>query len=193
MSRSRIALLVTLLLLIPACTATPKGDGGWGGTTNEHLAADIDRRVAEIRYMNGVELLDNLTELVSLKDQAAPAVRHGLQSEDWLIRLGCAYVAMVSEDRRYIPYVLPLLDDPMPDVRYEAAGALVEFGDGRGFWVLVEGLADADLRRRSKCIDTLRRAVGRDFGFVADATPSIRAEAVLRWEQWLEDRKVETR
>lgn len=185
----RIAVIVACAAL--AACATEQQDYDWGGTSNKELEKQFDRRVAELRYQNGTELLDSAGTLVAYGDQAAPAVRRGLKSEDWLTRMCCAYVAGVSEDRRYIAHLRPLLSDASPDVRFEAAASLVDLRDGVGYYTLVDGLEDTDVKRRFKCIEVLQRNTGQDFGYVHDASPSIRQEAVLRWREWLKERQVE--
>ena len=91
-----------------------------------------------------------------------------------------------STDRRYIPDLRDMLDDPVPGVRYESASALIALGDKDGFAFLVDGLSDDDIRNRYKCLESLQRATGQDFGFAHDADPDARRAAVARWKTWLE-------
>ncbi len=90
-------------------------------------------------------------------------------------------------DRRNIPHMQPLLRDDARGVRYQAAASLVELGDSSGFAVLVEGLADGEIRYRYKCFQSLRAVTGQDFGYRHDADPQERRVAVTRWMDWLDD------
>lgn len=150
------------------------------------LRGEIERRVAEIPYMHGVELVANLERLAAIGDPAVPYLVRALGSDSWLTRSSAAWTLGVMGDRRNIPQLRELLDDRVPGVRYQAAASLVELGDGAGFAVLVEGLSDPDLQARYKCFESLRDATGNDFGYEHDAEPTRRRAAVTRWQDWLQ-------
>jgi len=103
------------------------------------------------------------------------------------MRSNVLHVFGLMQDRRNIDIVHAGLADPSHVVRYEAAASLVELGDSRGFSPLVSGLADEDLIVRYKCIEVLRGATQRDFGYEHDADPGTRRLAVRRWLDWLDD------
>ncbi len=178
-------LLVAALTALAACQTTTSEEGVATGRSNAIIQSEIDRRIGELRYLHGNELLQSMTRLVALGDSAAPAIRRGAKSEDWLTRSSLAWVMGASSDRRFIPDLRAMLDDPTPGVKYEAASALVELGDPDGFTVLVEGLSDGDIRNRYKCFESLRRATGQDFGYQHDSEPSARQDSVVRWKDWL--------
>jgi hypothetical protein len=184
----RLALILapTLLPLLAACTTTTTKDGVDGSHKNAIVAEEVHRRVAELRFLHGDELLHSMARLVAFGDVASEDIRAGAKSDDWLTRASLAWVMGSSGDRRYIPDLRPMLADKEAGVRFEAASALVELGDGAGFQVLVEGLADADIRNRYKCFESLRRATGQDFGYRHDAAPEDRRASVARWVDWLQ-------
>jgi HEAT repeats len=178
-------LLVAALTTLAACQTTTSEEGVETGRTNSIVQSEIDRRISELRYLHGNELLQSMTRLIALGDSAAPSIRRGAKSEDWLTRSSLAWVMGASSDRRYIPDLRAMLDDPVMGVRYEAASGLVELGDPAGFAVLVDGLSDEDIRNRYKCFESLRRATGQDFGYQHDSEASARQDSVVRWKDWL--------
>jgi HEAT repeat protein len=181
----RIAALLVLVLAASACTTTTTKDGVDTGRENAIVKAEVERQVAELRYLHGNELLDSMQRLARAGEAAMPAIREGARSEDWLTRASLSWVMGESNDRRYIPDLHQLVGDRVVGVRYEAAAALVELGDNAGFPVLVDGLSDGEVRIRYKCFESLRRATGRDFGYQHDGSEAARSEAVARWKDWL--------
>jgi HEAT repeat protein len=149
------------------------------------VQGEIERRIAELRYLHGNDLLASMTRLVQLGDAASGQIRGNLRCDDWLTRASLAWIMGATGDRRYIPDLRGMLDDKVPSVRYESASALVELGDSGGFATLVDGLSDGDIRNRYKCFESLKRATGQDFGYQHDASPESRETAVMRWKTWL--------
>ena len=178
-------LLVLAVSALAACQTTSSDEGVATGRSNAIIQSEIDRNISELRYKHGNELLQSMTRLVALGDSAAPSIRRGAKSEDWLTRSSLAWVMGASSDRRFIPDLRAMLDDQDTRVRYEAASALVELGDSAGFTVLVDGLSDGDIRNRYKCFESLRRATGQDFGYQHDSDPAQRQGSVARWKDWL--------
>jgi HEAT repeat protein len=185
MRRLRTLALVSLVALA-ACQTTTQKAGVEGNKKNEIVAAEIDRRIDELRYLHGSDLLQSMTRLVAIGDPARESIRAGAKSDDWLTRASLAWVMGATSDRRYIDDLRGMLADQVSGVRYEAAAALVTLGDSSGFAVLVAGLSDADIRARYKCFESLKRATGQDFGYRHDAAPETRRVAVTRWADWLE-------
>jgi hypothetical protein len=181
-----ILLVVPALLCLAGCQSSTTKVGVDGGRKNAIVEGEVERRIAELRFQRGAELLNSMTRLVEIGEPAREQIRAGAKSEDWLTRSSLAWVMGASSDRRYIPDLRELLADPVPGVRYETAAALVELGDSSGFSVLVDGLSDGDIRNRYKCFESLRRATGQDFGYQHDAAPDTRRVAVARWLDWLE-------
>jgi HEAT repeat protein len=182
---ARLLVLPVLALAAAACQSSTLKDGVSTGPQNAIVQGEIDRRIAELRYLRGQELLQSMSRLVALGEQASPQIRANLKSDDWLTRASLAWVMGASGDRRYIPDIRGMLDDKWPSVRYEAAAALVELGDSAGFATLVDGLSDGDIRNRYKCFESLKRATNQDFGYQHDGSPESRDLAVARWKTWL--------
>jgi HEAT repeat protein len=100
-----------------------------------------------------------------------------------------AYTLGFMNDRRAVEPLARAVNDPVADVRYDAAAALLRLGDDRGFAPLIAGLEDADPRLRARSLGNLHAAVGETFGFEADGDPLERSAAVARWRGWLERRR----
>jgi len=184
--RTKSVLALTAVLCLAACQTTTFKDGVEANQTNAIVQSEIDRRIGELRYLHGNELLSSMTRLATMGDEAAPKLRAGAHSEDWLTRASIAWIMGASTDRRFVPDLRAMLADSTPGVSYEAASSLVELGDSAGFPVLVDGLADGDIKNRYKCFEELRRATGRDFGYQHDGAPDTRRAAVARWLEWLD-------
>jgi HEAT repeat protein len=139
--------------------------------------------------MNGTELVDAASRLAFMRDFAYPQLREALRSEDAHTRANVIYTFQLAGDRRNIEFIRPLLEDPAVVVRYEAAATLVDMGDPSGFPTLVDGLADANIRWRFKCLEALRTVTGQDFGYKHDDDPALRQAAVSRWRGWLQEKR----
>ena len=187
--RSANVFVLSALLGLAACQSTTQKDGVANGHENAIVQGEIDRAIGELRFQHGNALLTSMSHLATMGDAAAPKIRAGARSDDWLTRASLAWVMGASGDRRYIPDLRTLAADQEVGVRYQAAASLVELGDSAGFPVLVGGLADGDIRNRYKCFEELRRATGQEFGYQHDAAPDARRAAVSRWLDWLESIK----
>jgi len=181
----RLALCALVACALSACVSVDEDPGVRPGT-DIVVKLEVERRVAEIPFMHGVELVTNLERLAAIGEPAVPQILEALKADDRLSRASACWVLGVMGDRRNILAVQELLDDREPSVRYQAAASLVELGDGAGFPVLVDGLADPSLQARYKCFEALRDATGQDFGYEHDSTPTLRRDAVARWEDWLD-------
>ncbi len=177
--------LIVLSTAVPACTTTEK-ESDWPSGGDVIVAAEIERRVDEMPYLNGVAFVHNLERLVKIGDQAVPRLVEATRDERPTVRMGAAWVFGAMGDRRQLPALRQMLDDPVPYVRFEAASSLIELGDSAGFGALVDGLASPELGDRYKCFEALREVTGRDFGYSHDADPTLRRAAVTRWIDWLE-------
>ena len=69
-------------------------------------------------------------------------------------------------------------------VRVESACSLLRLGDREGFLILLSALRDARPWIRMNAMDTLKKATGKDFGFLPDGPPDAREKSVTSWETW---------
>jgi HEAT repeat protein len=124
--------------------------------------------------------------LAYIGEPAVPYLVEGLEEMNARTRGSCAYVLGLLKDRRTIGPLQPLLEDPVKEVRYEAAVALGNMGDRGGYQALVRGLTDDDIKNRYKAHEALALLTGLDFGYRHDDAPEVRRVAVLRWEEWVD-------
>jgi HEAT repeat protein len=189
MSLRLIALLVALGMA--ACSSSSKAkdteDPEFHSTDNPIVQARLQARVDNIKYQRGVTLITNLERLAAYGHLAIPVCLEGIESEDAMTRMGCAWVLGRIGDTRAVPHLEGLLGDDVDFVRYEAAAQLGQIGSTAGYRVLVQGLEDEKLEYRFKCHEALRELTGKNFGYSHNASPELRAAAVKKWQQWVED------
>jgi HEAT repeat protein len=159
---------------------------GFTESTNPMVQARIQARVDNIKYQRGTTLITNLERIVAYGQPAIPLCVEGLKNEDAMTRMGCAYVLGRIGDTRTVPELQTALADQVDFVRYEAASQLGSLGSKSGYGVLVEGLESERVEYRYKCFEALRELTGHTFGYVHNAPPEERAEAVTKWKGWLE-------
>ena len=146
--------------------------------------------IAHFEDEGGAERVAAARRLAARGEQVLRPLLDALASAPGARTRGMAvYTLGYMDDRRVVEPVARALFDPDPDVRYDAAAALLRLGDDRGFPVLIQGLEDADPRVRARCLAILREAAGGDQGFEVDGDPLERRAAVARWKGWLERRR----
>ena len=186
---SRSFLVLAVAAALPACTTTDPEPSYGALEPGEDVVVreEVRRRIAEIEFQSGTELVANLHRLIAIGRPAVPHLRQALTRDVEHVRSSIAYVLGQMGDRRNVPLLRRMLDDPSQKVRYEAAASLVELGDPAGFATLVHGLDDTAPANRYRCIEVLRTATGQDFGYEHDADPGSRRHGVRRWLDWLDD------
>lgn len=144
----------------------------------------IERKIAEIPYTRDWERIRTLDWLTRWGEAAFPALIDALGSKDADTRAASANVLGRSQDRRVIPFVAKIADDPDTGVRYEVARSLLRLGDWSRVPVLIHGLRDEREYARALCNDALRQYTKVDFGFAPSAPKDQREEPVRKWENW---------
>ncbi|MGH7162502.1 MAG: HEAT repeat domain-containing protein [Planctomycetota bacterium] len=186
----RSTALCVAVLLAAACSSTSKRADKKGGEFAELPSpvsrARLEARVENIKYQKGVTLVTNLERIAANGEAAIPVCLKGIQSEDAMTRMGCAYVLGRVGDPRTIAEMTKLLEDPVDYVRYEAAAALGAMGSRDGYGILVRGLEDERIEYRYKCFEALKDFTGQTFGYSHNAAPEARQVAVEQWNAWLQ-------
>ena len=201
MSREALPLLAVALLSLSACPRPePRREGdrpcvvdAGEGNRPFFAGSDADRKLLEgwvdaLGTAHGEALLKLGGQILSRGEAAVPPLLAALRSDNAQRRGQAAYLLGFTKDRRTVPALAEAANDPVPAVRYEVAGALLELRDPRGLPILVDGLEDSDARLRAKCIAVLAERTGQRFGFEADGAVEDRAAAVRRWRMWLAPR-----
>jgi len=76
-----------------------------------------------------------------------------------------------------------------PSVRISAIVQAERLGDAKAFPYLVDRLTDSEADVRFFAIVALKRITGRGMGYRYYDSPAKRAEAVMRWRNWLKGRR----
>ena len=184
---TRIVALLSAFLLV-ACSSSQKEEEDtedWRNPSNPLVKVRLQGRIDNIKYQRGPTLIANLARIAGYGPVAVPLCIEGLQSDDAMTRMGCAYVLGRVGDRVAIPELEKVLDDPVPFVRYEAASQLGTLGSRGGYGVLVSGLEDDRVEYRYKCYEALHALTGQSFDYSHNADPERRKVAVGRWQVWL--------
>ena len=82
------------------------------------------------------------------------------------------------------------LEDPNPAIRIMAIRWASDNNVSSAMPQLVNLLQDEDAAVRFYAIEGLQRMTGTDYGYDYKASPHIRAEAVERWQQFLEQKEL---
>lgn len=186
--------LILLVVLGPGCvTETPEGLASESEflTASPLMREQIDRRIDELTWLEGQELIDAVYWLSQRGETAYPALFEALEDEAPKVRCAAISVLASRRDRRVIDRISDLRDDDNERVRLEAARALVLLGDWTALDPLVDGLEHESLYVRASCHRFLKDQTRMDFGFVPGAKIGERREAVARWRAWLE--RIQTR
>ena len=179
-----------LLTTLFACASTQESDsppGGFSDPDSPIAKARLQSRVENIKYQRGVTLIANLERIAAYRESAIPVCLEGLESEDAMTRMGCAWVLGRIGNTKTVPALEKLLDDEVAFVRYEVASQLGTMGAKSGYGPLVEGLTNERIEYRYKCIEALQDLTGHTFGYSHNAAPEARNAAVQKWQEWLED------
>jgi hypothetical protein len=151
-------------------------------------ASEPERIRANVRKMGQdlpqAELKVVLLELSRAGKAAEPALWEALKDENPRRRSNALFVLGFSTNPDTIQHVAPLLRDPVPGVRYEAAGVLVDRGHKEGIPVLIRALRDDSPFIRRNAVRILRGATRQYFGFKTTLPKDKREFCVKKWEAW---------
>lgn len=152
--------------------------------------ASVREHLAHFEDENALERIAAARSLAALGEAALGPLFEALASHPGTRTRGmAAYTLGFMDDRRAVEPLVRAVADPVADVRYEAAAALLRLGDDRGLAPLIAGLEDPDPRLRARSLGNLKEAVHETFGFQADGDPLERSAAVARWRGWLQRRR----
>lgn len=184
--RHRAFALVTIGFVLFSCQSASKLPFD---QPNGLLKSQIDKRVSDLRYTHGEELMSTLDWLTRCGEAAFPALIEAMDCDDPTTRAGAANVLGRGVDRRVIPFLMKKAEDPDPRMRYEVARALLRLGEWSKIPVLIEGLRDPSEYVRALCNDALKQTTRLDFGFLPGAASEEREVQVRKWEAWSQARE----
>ena len=171
-----------------ACT-TVDPDRGDPDVLSAGLEAQMNRYVQRIQAGNRETLQWDLTHLSAFGRYASERVGDDLlTSKNPRVRSNAVFVLSeiyrMDGDPQALDLIRSVMDDASPDVRLEAARALLETGDATGVPELIGGLRSPTWAVRKISHDTLKSASGSSFGYNADGAVASRDAAIQRYEAW---------
>jgi HEAT repeat protein len=101
-------------------------------------------------------------------------------------RRTCGLIILILSLAGCGPVVTPSFDSPEPAARNAAIVRAAETRDRESVDELVEMLASDDPATRVLAIRTLERITGKTMAFDPHADEISRAQAIRRWEGWIE-------
>ncbi len=159
------------------------------------LRSQIEEQLTRLPWTHGAERVEQIRWLASVGEPAyEQIIPMCLDPRSDVAGSALAALGATGDHRLVEP--LRALDWP-PEasldtgLRLERARTFVRLGDWTQIVVLVEGLRDDELWTRSWCSQALFESTKMRFGFEPQGPPEEREEAVQRWEEWVESRKIE--
>ena len=176
--------LVFLGLVVVACGTTEPAKYTEFDRPNDILAQEIQSRIDQIPYKTYQDLLLNLAWLTKRGQDALPFLLVATEHDNPKMRSSVIWTIGRIMDIRTVPYLKRHLQDPDPEVRLEAATALITMNDDTGLEVLVKGLGNETERYRHRCAGILRDWAKREFGYDHRVEPEKNEKAIKQWMAW---------
>jgi len=186
-------LLLSLLLCGCIADSTSKGhEGEWLAPTPA-LEQQIHDQIARLPWTHGTDRVEVIGWLAGVGEPAYESLLD-LCLDPRPDVAGSALAALgATGDSRLVEHIRKL--DWAPDlpreVLFERSRAMVRLGDWSQIEYLIQGLSADELWARAWSIQALEEATKQSFGFDPQGEPEERAEAVGRWQTWIDSRRVE--
>ena len=182
--RFSVLTLVFLGLIMVACGTTRPAKYAEFDRPNDILAQEIQSRVDQIPFKTYQDLLLNLAWLRKRGADALPALLEATEHENPKMRSSAIWTIGRIMDIRTVPYLKEHLQDPDPEVRLEAATALLGMNDDTGLEILIRGLGNETERYRHRCAGILRDWAKRSFDYDHRQPPEENGKAIKQWMAW---------
>ena len=192
----RLAACLSLALLCTSCITENAVEVEQASNQPKKTALEaaherVARRVEQVRYQSGKDLLGTLQELVNYKELALGPIAEAMPTADARTKAHLIYVLGFLRSPEAHNMLVSSLRDKSEVVRYEAAAGLLSQGDMSAVPVLIGFMDSEDRRMRYKAFSSLTEATGEDFGYDFNSDPMNREEAIGRWENWWHGRRRE--
>lgn len=191
--RHSLALLLPLTLLAGCVTEGPERETADRDlpTPVEKAQSTVERRIQQMRYQQGRDLLATIQSIVAMKDLAREPVLAALPESDDRTRANLIYILGYLGGTGVHQTVSKYLRHGHAGVRYEAAAALLHMGDWSTVPVLINFMDSEDRLLRYKAFQALSEGTRQDFGYDFRAPDSEREQALGRWRSWWSTRRQE--
>lgn len=197
-------LAVCLLALVP-CACVTSTEGGQKERENVStspwlapspvLRDQIADQLERLPWTHGAERVEQVRWLAGVGEAGYELILPVcLDPRPDVAGAALAALGATGDNRLVVP--IQELDWPADEkldrgLRLERARTLVRLGDWNQLATLVDGLENEDHWTRAWCSKALYEATKRRFDYAPDADPQARAQAVERWREWIESRRVE--
>lgn len=181
------------LALLASCASTSKEDESDWLRPSANLQKQIEDQVTRLPWTHGIERIEQIAWFASVGEPAYPYLLK-LCADPRPDVAACAVAALgATGDSRLVEplHQVQWTTDTAPAVRYERARAYLRLGDWSQIGVLVDGLESEDSWTRALCLASLRESTRIDHGFDPSGDEQARAEAVVRWRNWIASRQNE--
>lgn len=181
------------LALLASCASTPDADEHDWLQPSANLRKQIEDQVTRLPWTHGIERIEQIAWFASVGEPAYPYLLE-LCSDPRPDVAACAVAALgATGDSRLVDplHQVQWTTDTAPAVRYERARAYLRLGDWSQIGVLVDGLESDDSWTRALCLASLKESTRIDLGFEPSGEAPGRAEAVVRWRNWIASRQNE--
>ncbi|GEM_PF-3593551 len=125
-------------------------------------------------------------ELYMAGKEAVPYLLEALKDDNPQRRSNAVFVLGEIGSPEAAKHIAYLLEDPVFEIRLEAARVLVKRGHADGIPVLIQGLDHDKYWVRLLSIDTLQAATKQYFGYHANDPPDRRHFSIRKWKNWWE-------
>jgi len=187
--RSKLLCLGALFLTMTGCQSWYVRENPDPKLTDEPPEAAQPERIRNnIRKMgenlSPAVLKTVLDDLIRAGRHAEPYMFEALKDPNPRRRSNAMFVLRSSYNPDIPGHVAPLLEDPVLEVRYEAAAVLVEKGHKVGISFLIQGLRHKNPLIRNHCAHVLKASTRMYFDFNAYDPKDKREFCVKKWENW---------
>ncbi len=171
--------------MMSACSSTTSSEMAKFAEPAPIIASVIKDRIEQIPFQHREELLENMLWLKAKGELAIPSLIRALDHKDPKVRSSAAWVLGMIGDKRAIPYLRKHSGETHPVTRLEIARSLLSLGDYSMVPTLIAGLEDEHTHIRFLCIEALRQATGKRFGYDhLTKDESLRKSGAEKWKAW---------
>lgn len=181
-----LLLLSVVIIAFSACV-TERVDQSYDG--EEYLKNEIEKVIVRLPLDSGMDLVRDLTKLVSFGPYAIEPMIECLNHEVPQVRSSAIYVLGQLKAEQALDQLMELCNDDNKLVRYEAARAVFEIGSWETFPIILAGLDDDQTYIRYLCMETISFKSGETFGYDPRAPREERLKSIEKWELWWDAQK----
>lgn len=148
--------------------------------------ADVVLGVAPLCQSESMQLAMSRALIATSTKGDAEILKKNLKSDDARVRMACLNAIVGTLGESAVTDVLPLLDDPSDQVRFDAASQLLEFKRAESLKALGKLLLSEQLTVRNRSIHKLRSTLKVSLPYSGYEPPEDRARHAAEWQKTIE-------